>query len=58
VDGWQSDLDAAREELPRVRVEVLGWLTPAAIAVSVLGAWVALSQISLFAHARKWCRRT
>jgi hypothetical protein len=56
ADEWQSDLDAAREELPRVKAEVLGWLTHAAVAVTVLCVWVAVSQMSLFAHARKWGR--
>jgi hypothetical protein len=56
VDGWQSDLDGAREELSRVRAEALGWLTLVAVAVSALCAWVGVSQVSLFAHAWGWCR--
>jgi hypothetical protein len=56
VDEWQSGLDAAREEVPRVKAEILGWLTPAAVAVTAVCVWVAVSQISLFAHARKWGR--
>lgn len=56
VDEWQSDLDTARAELPRIEAEILGWLTVMAIVATVAFAWVALSQISLFAHAWHWCR--
>jgi hypothetical protein len=56
VDEWQSDLDTARAELPHFEAEILGWMTVTAIVVTVVCAWVALSQISFFAHALKWCR--
>jgi hypothetical protein len=56
VDVWQSELEAAREELRHVEAEILGWLTPVAIAVTLLCLWLAASQISLFAHALRWCR--
>jgi hypothetical protein len=56
VDGWQSDLDGAREELARVQAQALRWLTLGAVAVSALCAWLGVSQVSLFAHAWGWCR--
>jgi hypothetical protein len=56
VDDWQSDLDAVREELSRVKAEVLGWLWPAAVAVTFLVGWMGVGQVSLFAHALQWCR--
>jgi hypothetical protein len=56
VTDIRSDLDAAREDLPRIKAEILRWMLLAAIVVTVLCAWVALSQISLFAHGWKWCR--
>jgi hypothetical protein len=56
VAEWQSDLDTARKELPQVEAEVLRWMTLIAIVVTGACAWVALSQISLCAHALKWCR--
>jgi hypothetical protein len=55
VDDWQSDLDGAREELQRLKAEVMGWLTLAAVAVTLLCVWVELGQVSLFAHGLKWC---
>jgi hypothetical protein len=58
VDDWQSDLDAAREDLARVKGQILGWLRCAAVAVTVLCLWVGAGQVSLFAHALKWCRGT
>jgi hypothetical protein len=58
VDDWQSDLSAAHEELPDVQSKVLRWLTLAAITVTVVCGWVAVSQISLFVHARQWWRDT
>jgi hypothetical protein len=56
VEVWQSDLEAAREDLQDVKAEILGWLTPAAIVVTFLCLWMAAGQISLFAHALGWCR--
>jgi hypothetical protein len=56
MDVWQSDLDAAREELRHVKAEILGWLTPAAIVGTLLCLGVAAGQISLLAHALRWCR--
>jgi hypothetical protein len=56
VDAWQSDLDAVRDDLARVKAKIIGWLTCTAIAVTVLCSWVAAGQISLFAHALRWCK--
>jgi hypothetical protein len=56
LEAWQSDLDAAREEMRQVRAKVPGWLTLTAIAGTILLVWVAVGQISLFAHARPWFR--
>jgi hypothetical protein len=54
VDDWQSDLDAAREKMARLNGRILGWLTLAAVTVTVLSGWGAVSQMSLAAHAWKW----
>jgi hypothetical protein len=56
VDRWQSDLNAARESVARIKARVLGWLKWSAIALTVLLAWVGLGQISLFGRAVRWCR--
>jgi hypothetical protein len=56
VDAWQSDLAGAREEIQHVRAKVRGWVTLAAVALTVLLVWVAAGQVSLFAHALLWLR--
>jgi hypothetical protein len=56
VDAWQSDLDTARGDLAHFKAKLLGWLTYAAIVVTVLCSWVGAGQISLFARALRWCR--
>ena len=56
MDAWQSDLEAARDDLRQAKAEILGWLTPAAIVGTLLCLWMAAGQISLFANALRWCR--
>jgi hypothetical protein len=56
VDEWQSDLDTAHAELPHFEAKILGWITATAIIVTAVCVWVALSQVSVFAHALIWCR--
>jgi hypothetical protein len=56
VDAWQSNLEATRDDLAHAKAKLPGWLTCAAIAVTVLCLWVGADQISLFARALRWCR--
>jgi hypothetical protein len=56
AEDWQSDLDAAREELPHVKAEILGWLKTAVVAVTVLSVWMAVGQFCLLARALHWYR--
>jgi hypothetical protein len=56
VADWQSHLNAAQEELPRLKARVLRWLLLGSVVVTVLAAWFTLAQGSLFVHAWKWCR--
>ena len=57
VDGWQSDLEAAREDLARVRAQVVRWQGYVAITMTVLLMWVAAGQVSLFGRALEWLKR-
>jgi hypothetical protein len=57
VIGWQSDLDAASDDLPRVRAQIVSWLSYLAIAMTLVFVWVAVSQISLFGRALEWLKR-
>src|SRR5262249_38277361 len=42
VDEVKADLDAARDELPRLEARILGWMLLTAIAVTVVCAWGAV----------------
>jgi hypothetical protein len=55
-EDWQADLDAARDRQAQLRARLPGWLLLGAVAVTVLCAWVGVSQVSLAAHAWKWLR--
>jgi uncharacterized membrane protein YqjE len=55
VAGWQTDLDNAQSELASFKARLLAWLLLGALAVTVIAAWSALGQVSLFAHGWKWC---
>jgi hypothetical protein len=55
VAGWQTDLNHAQSELASFKARLLAWLLLGAIAVTVVAAWSALGQLSLFAHGWKWC---
>jgi hypothetical protein len=56
VEEWQTSVDLTRQRLGDLKEKIVGWLTWAAIVVTVLVAWVGAGQISLFAHGVKWCR--
>ncbi len=56
VADWQSGIEAAREGLQFVKTGIFGWVTPAAIVVTLFCAWVAVGQISVFALALPWCK--
>jgi hypothetical protein len=49
-------LEKARNDLPRIEAQVVGWMKLSAIIVTAVCSWVALSQICLFVCAWKWCR--
>jgi hypothetical protein len=57
VNSWQSDLDAALEDLARVKAHMASWLRYGAIVITVLFVWVAAGQVSLFGRAREWLKR-
>ncbi|HZV03519.1 MAG TPA: hypothetical protein VE999_00380 [Gemmataceae bacterium] len=56
VDAWQADLDQTCDDWAHAKAKIFGWLTCAAIAVTVLCLWMSAGQISLFARALRWCR--
>jgi hypothetical protein len=58
VDSWQSDLDAAREDLARVQAQMVSWQMYVAITMTLLLVLMAAGQISLFGRALEWLKRT
>jgi hypothetical protein len=58
VEGWQSVLDAAQQDLARVTERVISWLMYAAIVITLLLVLAAAGQISLLGRAIGWLRRT
>jgi hypothetical protein len=57
MDSWQPDLDAALEDLARVKAQMDSWLRYGAIAMTVLFVWAGAGQISLFGRAVEWLKR-
>jgi hypothetical protein len=57
MDSWQPDLDAALEDLARVKAQMATWLRFGAIAMTVLFVWAGAGQISLFGRALGWLKR-
>jgi hypothetical protein len=43
-----------RQQVDVLRSRTLPWITPAAVLVSLACFWIALSQVSLMAHAWRW----
>jgi hypothetical protein len=56
--GWVADyqprLTETRQQMQALQSRTLRWITPAAAVISAVCFWVALSQVSLMAHARSW----
>jgi hypothetical protein len=57
MDSWQPDLDAALEDLERVKAQMATWLRYGAIAMTVLLVWAGAGQLSLFGRALGWLKR-
>jgi hypothetical protein len=62
VQGWiaefEAQLTAVRQRTEDMRSKVLRWITPAAVLMSTVCFWIALSQVSLLSHAWCWWKRS
>jgi hypothetical protein len=56
VAGYELQVAQVRGRTEELKSRTLPWITPAAVAVSLVCFWVALSQLSLLCHAWSWCR--
>jgi hypothetical protein len=57
VTEYEPQLTAVRKRTEELKAKLFFWITPAAVLVSVVCFWTALSQLSLMAHACSWWRR-
>lgn len=53
---YEQRVTEVRQRTGQVKSLALSWLTPVAILVSLIGLWLALSQVSMMAHAWSWLR--
>jgi hypothetical protein len=56
VEEYEPQVREARRRAEGLKARTLPWVTPAAAGVSLAALWVALSQVSVLAHARSWWR--
>jgi hypothetical protein len=56
--GYKAQVEQVRQRTTELRSRTLSWITSAALGASLVCFWVALSQVSVLAHARSWWRRS
>jgi hypothetical protein len=56
VGEYQAQVKRARQRVNELKTRTLTWITPAAVVVSLVCIWIAVSQVSLLSHARSWWR--
>jgi hypothetical protein len=57
IAEYEPQLAQVRQRTEALKSHTLPWITPAAALVSFACFWVALSQVSLLAHAWSWWKR-
>jgi hypothetical protein len=58
VAQYQTQVTQARQRTAELKARTLTWITPAAVLVSLVCFWIAVSQVGLLAHARSWWRHS
>jgi hypothetical protein len=58
VGQYQTQVTEVRQRTDGLKARTLTWVTPAAVLVSLVCFWIAVSQVSLLFHARSWWRRS
>jgi hypothetical protein len=56
IDDYKSRLTEVRQRTEDLKSRTLPWITPAAVLLSLVCFWIALSQVSLLFHACSWWR--
>jgi hypothetical protein len=58
VADYQNQVQQVRQRTTALQARVFAWITPAAILVSSVGFWVALSQLCILSRAWSWIRQS
>jgi len=56
IAEYEPRLTQVRQRTEELKTRMLAWITPASVLVSLVCFWIALSQVSLLAHAWSWWR--
>jgi len=56
IAGYKPQVAQVRERTEALKSRTLPWIMPAAVLISLVCFWIALSQISLMCHACSWWR--
>jgi hypothetical protein len=56
IAEYESQVTQVRQWTQELKSRTLPWITPASVAASLVSFWIALSQVSVLAHARSWWR--
>jgi hypothetical protein len=56
IAGYKTQVTQVRQRAEALKSQTLSWITPAAVLVSLICFWIALSQVSLLCHAWSWSR--
>jgi hypothetical protein len=57
VARYEPQVTEVRQRTTDLKAQTLAWITPVAVAVTLIFTWIALSQVSVIAHALSWWRR-
>jgi hypothetical protein len=57
VADYQNQVKEVRERTTALKAKVFAWITPAAIIVSSVSFWIALSQLCIMSRAWSWIRQ-
>jgi hypothetical protein len=57
VPDYQNQVKEVRERTTALKAKVFAWITPAAIIVSSVSFWIALSQLCIVSRAWSWIRQ-
>jgi hypothetical protein len=58
IDDYEPRLTQVRQRAEQLKSRTFAWITPASVLVSLGCFWIALSQVSVLAHAWSWSRRS